>query len=114
MANPGRTVRPQSGSSRNFGVHSTTNHASRIQGWAICGAAGGLAFLFVIGLLNHSYWAVALPVAILTLFVLGLAGWVGYTIATIQVEADPVPEVLVSEADAGEAAPEASSPHESA
>jgi len=73
------------------------NEASRIQGWAICAAAGFLAFLFIVGLLNHSYWAVALPVAILTLFVLGLAGWVGYTIATIQVEADPAPEVLVSE-----------------
>ncbi len=41
------------------------NEASRIQGWAICAAAGFLAFLFIVGLLNHSYWAVALPVAIL-------------------------------------------------
>jgi hypothetical protein len=90
------------------------NEASRIQGWAICGTAGGLAFLFVIGLLNHSYWAVALPVAVLTLFVLGLAGWVGYTIATIQVEADPVPEVLVTESEASDAGPEASSVSDSA
>jgi hypothetical protein len=90
------------------------NQASRIQGWAICGAAGGLAFLFVIGLLNHSYWAVALPVAILTLFVLGLAGWVGYTIATIQVEADPVPEVLVSEPEVSDAGSETSGAGESA
>jgi hypothetical protein len=73
------------------------NQASRIQGWAICAAAGLLALTFIVGILNGSYWAIALPVAILTLFVLGLASWVGYTIATIQVEADPAPEVLVAE-----------------
>ena len=65
------------------------NEASRIQGWAICFGAAALALIFIIGLLSGSYWAVALPVGILTLFVLGLAGWVGYTIATIQVEVDP-------------------------
>lgn len=68
------------------------NDASRFQGWAICGGAGLLAFLFVIGILNGSYWAIALPVAVMTLFVLGLAGWVGYTIATIQVEPEPSPD----------------------
>ena len=68
------------------------NDSTRAQGWAICIGAGLLALLFIIGLLNGSYWAVALPVAVLTLFVLGLAGWVGFTIATIQVEVDPAPE----------------------
>ena len=70
------------------------NDASRFQGWAICIGAALLSILFLIGLLNGSYWALALPVAILTLFVLGLAGWVGYTIATIQVEADPAPDAM--------------------
>jgi hypothetical protein len=70
------------------------NEASRAQGWAICGAAGLAALLFVIGLLNGSYWALAIPVAIVTLFGLGLIAWVGYTIATIQVEADAAPEIL--------------------
>ena len=37
--------------------------------------------------------ALAIPVAVLTLFALGLTAWVGFTIATIQVEAEPVPEV---------------------
>jgi hypothetical protein len=69
------------------------NDASRSQGWAICIGAGVLALLFVIGILNGSYLALAIPVAILTLFVLGLMAWVGYTIATIQVEAEPVPEI---------------------
>lgn len=62
------------------------NDASSTQGWAICIAAGVLALLFVLGVLGGSYVAIAIPVSILTLFVLGLAGWVGYTIATVQVE----------------------------
>ena len=74
------------------------NDASRNQGWAICIGAAVLALLFVIGLLNGSYWAIALPVAVITLFVLGLAGWVGYTIATIRVEVEPAPEVLATDA----------------
>ncbi len=68
------------------------NDASRSQGWAICIGAGVLALLFVTGILNGSYLALAIPVAVLTLFALGLTAWVGFTIATIQVEAEPVPE----------------------
>jgi len=70
------------------------NEASRAQGWAICGGAALAAFLFVVGILNDSYWALAIPVAIMTLFALGLVAWVGYTIATIQVETDATPEIL--------------------
>ena len=62
------------------------NDASRTQGWAICFGAGLLAVLFVLGILRGSYFALAVPVAMVTLFALGLAAWVGYTIATIQVE----------------------------
>ena len=69
------------------------NDTSRSQGWAICIGAGVVALLFVIGVLNESYLALAIPVAVLTLFALGLTAWVGFTIATIQVEAEPVPEV---------------------
>jgi len=61
---------------------------SRTQGWAICIGAGVLALLFTIGILDGSYVALAIPVAILTFFVLGLMGWVGYTIATIRVEVE--------------------------
>ena len=81
------------------------NDASRAQGWAICGGAGLAALLFVIGLLNGSYWAIALPVAILTLFVLSLVGWVGYTIATIQIDAEPMePEAPAAGAASEDAA----------
>ena len=68
------------------------NESSRTQGWAICAAAGLAALLFIIGILNESYWAIAIPVSILTLFALGLVAWVGYTIATIQVDADAAPD----------------------
>ena len=79
------------------------NQTSRNQGWAITAAAGAAALLFVIGILNGSYLALAIPVAIVTLFALGLVAWVGYTIATIQVEADASPEVLAT--DVAEDAP---------
>ena len=60
----------------------------------------------MIGILNGSYLALAIPVAIVTLFALGLVAWVGYTIATIQVEADASPEVLATDASETEATPE--------
>lgn len=62
------------------------NDASRTQGGLICVGVVIVGALFLLGLLQKSYWAVALPVAILVFFVLGLTFWVGYTIATIQVE----------------------------
>ncbi len=67
---------------------------SRAQGGIICVVVVVLGALFAVGLLRESYWALALPVAILTFFVLSLAFWVGWTIATIRVEpeADPVEE----------------------
>lgn len=73
------------------------NETSRVQGWAICGGAGLAALLFVVGILNGSYWALAIPVAIVTLFALGLVAWVGFTIATIQVETDAGPEILTTD-----------------
>lgn len=71
--------------------------SSRTQGRLICAGVVLLGLLFLIGLLQESYWAIALPVAIFVGFVLGLAFWVGWTIATVQVE----PEI-----DPGEPTPE--------
>ena len=48
------------------------NETSRNQGRAIAAAAAAAALLFVIGILNGSYLALAIPVAIVTLFALGL------------------------------------------
>lgn len=79
------------------------NDASRTQGWGICLGAAVLALIFLIGVLNGSYWALAIPVSIVVLFALGLAGWVGYTIATIRVEPEPdvQPEVPAAPAADG-------------
>jgi hypothetical protein len=71
------------------------NDASRAQGGLICVGVVVVGALFLLGLLQQSYWALAIPVAVLVLFVLGLSFWVGYTIATIQVDS----------LDAGEPAP---------
>ncbi len=76
---------------------------TRAQGWAICGGAGVAALLFLIGIFTGSYWALAIPVAVLTLFALGLVAWVGFTIATIQVEAE---DLSASSAAADSAAAE--------
>jgi len=67
------------------------NDASRAQGGLICVGVAVLAALFLLGLLQQSYWALAVPVAVLVFFVLGLTFWVGYTIATIQVEPEVAP-----------------------
>ena len=80
---------------------------SRTQGWAICIGAGVLGLLFLIGILDGSYLALAIPVAIFTFFVLGLTAWVGYTIATIRVEVEsevsPTPATDVSPEPASDA-----------
>ena len=62
------------------------NDASRTQGGLICVGVVVVGALFLLGLLQKSYWALAIPVAAIVLFVLGLTFGVGYTIATIQVE----------------------------
>ena len=77
--------------------------SSRTQGGLICVAVVIVAALFVLGLLQQSYWALAIPVALLVAFVLGLTFWVGYTIATIQVE--PEAETPSADESAQESSP---------
>lgn len=78
---------------------------TRAQGYAICGGAGLAALLFLVGIAKQNWWALAIPVAIVTLFALGLVAWVGYTIATIQVDADQGPELLATDAPASSSNP---------
>ena len=66
--------------------------SSRTQGLLICGGSALAGVIFLIGLLAKSWWAVAIPVGVLLAFVLGLTFWVGWTIATIQVEPEPDPD----------------------
>ena len=61
------------------------------------------ALLFVYGVLNGSYLALALPVSALTLFVLGLVTWIGWTIATVQVDAEGDPLDAAGTGGAGSA-----------
>jgi len=60
-------------------------------GGLICLAILAAGLLFMIGVFNHSYVALAIPVTVITLTLLGLAFWVGWTIYTIKVE-PPQPE----------------------
>ena len=62
------------------------NDSSRTQGGLICVGVVVLGAWFLVGLLQKSYWAVAIPVAVVVFFALALTFWVGYTIATIEVE----------------------------
>jgi fatty acid desaturase len=79
------------------------NDSSRKQGRAICAAAIALGVIFGLGLLTGAWWAVAIPVAVLLAFVLGLTFWVGYTLATVQVE--PEADASAVRPPAAQAAP---------
>jgi hypothetical protein len=76
--------------------------SSRAQGLMICAGAAFLGLVFLIGLLGGHWWAVALPVGLLLAFVLGLTFWVGWTIATIDVEPEPDPGAPPDDAAARE------------
>jgi hypothetical protein len=67
------------------------NDSSRAQGGLICAGAAIVGLVFLLGLIKGAWWAVAIPVGTLLAFVLGLTFWVGWTIATVQVEAEPDP-----------------------
>ncbi len=53
-------------------------------GLLICAVSVALGLAFLYGILNQSYWALAIPVALGVYFVLGLAFSIGYTINTVR------------------------------
>ena len=57
---------------------------SRAYGLLICIGTVVAAIFFIWGIMNQSYWAVAIPVIIGFLTLLGLAFWIGWTIVTIK------------------------------
>jgi hypothetical protein len=67
---------------------SRTDERSRVLGGLLCFGAIAAAALFLAGVLAGSYWALAIPVTLVVLFVLGLVSWIGWTIATVQVDAE--------------------------
>lgn len=74
---------------------------ARAQGGLICVGVVVLGALFLAGVLSRSYWALAIPVAVLVFFVLGLAFWVGWTIATVRVEPESAPDPAAEETGPG-------------
>ena len=76
---------------------------SRIMGGALSLGALVAALLFLYGVLSGSYLALAIPVSIATLFVLGLVAWIGWTIATVQVPAEGEPLAAAGSGGAGDA-----------
>ena len=60
-------------------------------GGLVCLGAALAAALFLYGIAVESYWALALPLAVGVLFVLGLVFWIGWTILTVQIEAEGPP-----------------------
>ena len=78
--------------------------SSRNQGLAILIGAAVTGLVFLKGLWDGDWWAVAIPVGLLLAFVLGLVGWVGYTIATIEVEPEEPPAAPDAAADPGDGA----------
>lgn len=75
------------------------DNTQRTQGALICATALVAALAFLGGLLAESYWALAIPVAALVLFVLGLVFWVGWTILTVRVEPEADEPTDTSEDD---------------
>ncbi len=59
---------------------------TRMHGGLICIGTLVLGFLFVVGVFKGSYIALAIPVTVMTLTLLGLVFWIGYTIWSIKVE----------------------------
>jgi hypothetical protein len=64
---------------------------NRMYGLLICIGIMVVGLLFVIGVFAQSYVALAIPVTVFTLGVLGLGFWIGWTIFSIKVE-PPAPE----------------------
>ncbi len=59
---------------------------ARSVGVIICVVAVAIGLLVTIGIFTGNYWAYALPVLAGVLGVMGLAFWIGWTMATTDIE----------------------------
>lgn len=66
---------------------------SQLVGGAICAAVVVQVLALAIGILRKSYWAVALPVAAGAGAVSALAFWIGWTMLSTDVDAQPEEEL---------------------
>ncbi len=55
---------------------------SRIKAFFLCFITLMIAVLFLYGIYKRSYWALAIPAAVVTLVILGMIFWVGIAIIT--------------------------------
>jgi uncharacterized protein with PQ loop repeat len=58
------------------------NDYSKLKAVVLCLATLALALFFIYGVYIRSYWALALPAAVITLVILGMIFWVGIAIIT--------------------------------
>ena len=65
--------------------------SSRFWGGLLCLVIVAVALVFLLGIFARSYWALAIPVAVGFLGILGLGFWIGWTILTIKTT-PPTPE----------------------
>jgi SAM-dependent methyltransferase len=70
--------------SASAGSRNEMNDTSRFWGGVLCAVILIVAILFLWGIAQHSYWALAIPVAVGFLGILALGFWIGWTIATIK------------------------------
>ena len=68
---------------------------SRVWGGLLCAAIAVVAGVFLWGIAERSYWALAIPVMAGFLGILAMGFWIGWTILTIKTAppaADPSPQ----------------------
>lgn len=70
--------------------------SSRFWGAMLCLAITVVAIVFLWGIFVRNYWALAIPVMIGFLGILGLGFWIGWTILTIKTT-PPAPEPKLDE-----------------
>ena len=70
--------------------------SSRFWGAVLCLVIAVVAAVFLWGVFAGSYWALAIPVMIGFLGILGLGFWIGWTILTIKTT-PPAPEPKLDE-----------------
>lgn len=79
---------------------------SRLWGGLLCIAILIIAILFLWGIFQQNYWALAIPVMIGFLGILGLAFWIGWTILTIKtVHPGPEPRTYPPEGENKKSSP---------
>jgi hypothetical protein len=61
-------------------------NSSRFYGALLCGGISLVIIVFLIGIFQKNYWALAIPVMLGFLSVMSLGFWVGWTILTIKID----------------------------